>query len=303
MIVVFNLQSERFFIYPCSQKNKSDSQFIIEAELYYDYLKKYKPISIIKRYDTEDRFDVDKYVKFFMLEYGIDYVRGGSYSDEFLSESQTTILLSELNSVSSNNLTRQREDTVNTLIETYEFRKMSKDEIQLERETLEKTLETYKKEKTELESIRIDGSQITSHIQWISFACSQIIEIYNTNNGNTFLSKLVKKEFIEKYKEVLVSLKMVYTICKKNDYFSCIDDIYIKYPQFLLDDFFYHLHRIHISNYMTQVEELCKTYEHMANIIINKMDEKTFDVLSWGEDIEWKIPRILYLLDKIDPLQ
>jgi hypothetical protein len=297
MILVFNLQSERFFIYLCSQKNKSDSQFILEAELFYDYLKKYKPISIIKKYDTEDRFDVDKYVKLFMLEYGIDYVRGGSYSDEFLSESQTTILLSELNSVSSNNLTKQREETVNMLIETYEFRKMSKDEIQLERETLEKTLQTYKKEKTELESIRIDGSQITSHIQWIPFACSQIMEIYNVN---TCLSKLVKKEFIEKYKEVLVSLKTVYAICKKNDYFSCIDDVYIKYPQFLLDDFFYHLHRIHITSYMTQVEELSKTYDHMANIIINKMDEKAFDVLSWGEDVEWKIPRILYLLDKLD---
>ena len=232
-----------------------------------------------------------------MLEYGIDYVRGGSYSDEFLSESQTTILLSELNSVSSNNLTKQREETVNTLIETYEFRKMLKDEIQLERETLEKTLQTYKKEKMELESIRIDGSQITSHIEWIPFACSQIMEIYN---GNTCLSKLVKKELIEKYKEVLVSLKTVYTICKKNDYFSCIDDVYIKYPQFLLDDFFYHLHRIHITSYMTQVEELSKTYDHMANIIINKMDEKAFDVLSWGEDVEWKIPRILYLLDKLD---
>ena len=51
---------------------------------------------------------------------------------------------------------------------------------------------------------------------------------------------------------------------------------------------------------MTQVEELSKTYDHMANIIINKMDEKAFDVLSWGEDVEWKIPRILYLLDKLD---
>jgi len=29
------------------------------------------------------------------------------------------------------------------------------------------------------------------------------------------------------------------------------------------------------------------------------MDEKAFDLSSWGEDIEWKIPRALYLLDKM----
>ena len=51
---------------------------------------------------------------------------------------------------------------------------------------------------------------------------------------------------------------------------------------------------------MTQVQELCNSYEHMTNIIINKMDEKEFDVSTWGEDVEWKIPRVLYLLDKID---
>jgi hypothetical protein len=275
---------------------------MLEAELYYDYLKKYKPISIIRRYDTEDRFDVDKYVKIFMLDYGVDYVRGGSYSDEFLSDSQTAVLLNELETLSPSNLMKQREETVNTLIQTYAFSKMTKDEIQLERETLKKTLETFKKEKTEFESIQINGSQITSDIQWIQFACFQITEIYNTNKGNTFLSKLVEKEFIERYKQVLVSLQIVFVICKKYGYSTIIDDVYIKYPEFLLDDFFYHLHRIHIPRYITQVGHLCKSYEYMTNIIINKMDEKAFDVSTWGEDVEWRVKRTLYILDKIDSL-
>ena len=38
----------------------------------------------------------------------------------------------------------------------------------------------------------------------------------------------------------------------------------------------------------------------MTNVIINRMDERKFDVSTWGQDIEWKTPRILYVLDKIE---
>jgi hypothetical protein len=276
---------------------------MLEAELYYDYLKKYKPISIVKRYNTEDKLDVDKYVKLFMLEYGVDYVRGGSYSDEILSDSQIDVLSCEFDTVSTINSVKQREAIVDTLIQRYASTKMTKKEIISERETLKNTLVMFKQEKAEYDNIRINGSQIISDIQWIQFACSQIVETYNTNKGNTFLSKSVTKEFIERYKKVLVSLRTIYNICKKYTYSMMTDEVYIKYPQFLLDDFFYHLHRIHISSYMTQVEYLCNNYEYMTNIIINKMDEKAFDVSTWGEDVEWKTNRALYLLDKIDSSQ
>lgn len=298
MIVVFCLQAEKFFVYSCSQKPKSDSELMLEAELYYDYLKKYKPICIVKRYEKHDGLDIDKYVKLFMLDYGVDYVRGGSYSEEVLSDSQLNMLLCEFDTVSTS--VDPRESIVSDLIQTYANKKMTKEEMIVERETLQNALETFKKEKSELESIRIDGSQIISDIQWIQFACSQIKEINDTKRSDTFLSKLVTKEFIERYKKVLVSLRTVFKICKTHDYYNDIDNVYVKYPHFLLDDFFYHLHRIHIPCYMRHVEDLCNNYEHMANIIINKMDEKAFDVSTWGEDVEWRIKRTLYLLDKID---
>jgi hypothetical protein len=301
MIVVFCLQFEKFFVYSCSQKPKSDSELMLEAELYYDYLKKYKPICIVKRYEKHDGLDIDKYVKLFMLDYGVDYVRGGSYSDEVLSDSQLNTLLREFDTVSTS--ITKREAIVSDIIQRYANKKMTKEEMMVERETLQNALETFKKEKAELESIRIDGSQIISDIQWITFACSQIKEIYDIKKSDTFLSKLVTKEFIERYKKVLVSLRTVFRICKKHDYYNDIDNVYVKYPHFLLDDFFYHLHRIHIPCYMTHVVDVCKKYEHMANITINKMDEKTFDVSTWGEDVEWRIKRTLYLLDKIDSLR
>lgn len=306
MIFVFQLPFDRFFIYSYSQSNKTDSQILLIAELYYDYLKKYKPISIIKKYDTYDILDIDKYVKLYMMIYGVDYVRGGSYLDENISLNQKQLLLCELETVIINiDKKNKREEILSTLIEKYANNQIEKDEIILERNTLTKRLEIFKKEKQEYKSLRINGSCIIEHIRWILFACSQMVEIYNSKTQNTFLSNAIKKEVSEKYKKALVSLNTIYTICKKQD---CIPPIindtelclYLKYPQLLLDDFFYHLHRVHISKYTTQVQELCSSYEYMTNIIINKMDEKAFDVSTWGEDFEWKTLRTLYLLDKID---
>lgn len=300
MIIVFLLPLAKIFVYECSENNKSDSQLMLEAELYYDYLKKYKPISIEKRYNIHDNLDIDKYVKLFMIKYGVDHVRGGSYSDEILSDSQLSILLCELETASD--ICKKRQASVNDLIQIYANNKMTKEEIMVEHQSLETTLATFKKDKREYESIQINGTQIIEHIQWIKFACSQIVDIYNTNKGASYLSRLVKKEFISKYKEVLVSLKTIYAICKEHNYSRYIYEVYIQFPQFLLDDFFYHLYRIHLTSYITQVEELCNSYEHMTNIIINKMDEKAFDVSTWGEDVEWRTTRALYLLDKIDSL-
>lgn len=299
-IIVLNLELQKIFVAvsECCQNNKSESQLLLEAELYYDYLKKYKPISILKKIQIENPLDIDKYVKLFMIEYGIDHVRGGSYSDEILSENLVNTLICELETA-SNPINKKHENAMNTLIQNYAYTQMSKLEMDTEYKRLENILLQFRKEKMEYESIKINSSQIIEDIKWIKIACSHFVEVFNENKTNTYLSKIINKEFIEKYKRVNLSLKKIYTICKKNDYSNKIENVYIAYPEFLLDDFFYHWHRIHIEKYTREVEELCKTYEHLINIISNKIDEKVFDISTWGDDVEWKISRALYLLDKM----
>lgn len=51
------------------------------------WTKKYKPIKIIEIFEG-DKYDEDKYVLKYMDKYGINNVRGGSYSSINLSESQ-----------------------------------------------------------------------------------------------------------------------------------------------------------------------------------------------------------------------
>ncbi|CAF0980961.1 unnamed protein product, partial [Didymodactylos carnosus] len=58
----------------------------------------HKPIKVFKEYKKCDAFDDDKYTKIYMSEYGIDNVKGGSYSQIKLEDDQMKILTKKLRS-------------------------------------------------------------------------------------------------------------------------------------------------------------------------------------------------------------
>tara|TARA_B110001450_G_scaffold254803_1_gene280899 strand:- start:105 stop:941 length:837 start_codon:yes stop_codon:yes gene_type:complete len=60
------------------------------------WTKKYKPISIIKHIENSSPFDEDRYVKEYMVIYGIENVRGGSYNQEELNRDTIKFLKNEL---------------------------------------------------------------------------------------------------------------------------------------------------------------------------------------------------------------
>lgn len=60
------------------------------------WTKKFKPVGIDKVIKNASPFDEDKYVKEYMLKYGINMVRGGSYSNERLDDIQYESLKTEI---------------------------------------------------------------------------------------------------------------------------------------------------------------------------------------------------------------
>jgi predicted GIY-YIG superfamily endonuclease len=60
------------------------------------WTKRYKPISLIKTIKSTSYFDEDKYVKEYMAKYGIDNVRGGTYSNIVLDKNSLAVLEKEI---------------------------------------------------------------------------------------------------------------------------------------------------------------------------------------------------------------
>ena len=60
------------------------------------WTKKYKPISLIKSVISTSYFDEDKYVKEYMAIYGIENVRGGTYSNIVLDDNSIAVLEKEI---------------------------------------------------------------------------------------------------------------------------------------------------------------------------------------------------------------
>jgi predicted GIY-YIG superfamily endonuclease len=60
------------------------------------WTKKYRPLELVNVITNASHFDEDKHVKELMAIYGIDKVRGGTYVQEILSESQKEIITNEI---------------------------------------------------------------------------------------------------------------------------------------------------------------------------------------------------------------
>ena len=295
IIYCLNLELNRIFLYVCSQNNKSDEYILLEAEIYYNYLQKYKPISIIKKIETtiDNDNDNDKLLDIYVKENmicGINTV----HEEHCCFQDLTLFKLDKIRHCKNTN-----NEYVENLITKYLCKNRTIEEILFEKQELENSLEKYKKEKQELENISIDGSQIIENIRWIKEICSRNKNINKNENENKFINK---KENINRYRNILFLLNQVYTILTSTSTFSTysknISDIYIKYPKFLLDDFFCHWHRTHLEEYMKEVEIFCSIYEEMTNVIIQKMKEIELNIKTYDNDFEWKISRALYMLNK-----
>ena len=100
-IVILELENNCFFIgktndilFNMNKYNRNLNDFTI----------KNKPIKIHEFKENCNIYELDITVKIYMNKYGINNVRGGSYSDLMLSKEQVNILEKELKIINTNNL-------------------------------------------------------------------------------------------------------------------------------------------------------------------------------------------------------
>ena len=92
---VLELENKKFYIGLSNNVEKRFQEHLEKKDCLFTKL--YSPIKIIEKIETKDPFDEDKYVKIYMQKFGIENVRGGSYSNVELMNYQKKMLTLEIN--------------------------------------------------------------------------------------------------------------------------------------------------------------------------------------------------------------
>lgn len=87
-IYVLELEQGKYYVGKTNNNRPVDERFEEHKQRGSSWTKMYKPIKTIQEIANADNHDEDKYTKIYMEKYGIDNVRGGSYTQLILSESQ-----------------------------------------------------------------------------------------------------------------------------------------------------------------------------------------------------------------------
>jgi hypothetical protein len=289
-IYIIKLEQYRYFIY--ESNSIYTNKILFECELYHDFPKQYKPISIVEKYEFKNISSVDSLVKDYMLMYGIEYVRGGSYSDTELSESQFELISKELDYIENG----PKYDYSFEEVLKYQYRPyQSIAEIDEIASNIKSKYDKYIFEKERHAtlfpkqfSVTINSIKIED-IDWLFESC--------TISDKDFREKIN----IEKYKQILRGIKHVYYLSKHTEFFERHEskikeyDIYLKYPEFVFDQFLLDKYpRISLD----KVYSFYLLLKTLIAIAKNRIEEYIFDICSYDRSIQWKTTRILYILEK-----
>ena len=302
LIYVLKLQEYRFFVY--FSESKTNSIIMRECEIYYDYVKKYKPLFILETFPFHDFLEVDRIVKQYMYIHGYEYVRGGSYIDDELPN----YLVKTLNHEFDNEYNDELNYTsfFNEILTKYEYKEYtSVDEIDREIDDVKKEFTKYTFEKEKLENNKyfyVNGEKknlnnyFSDDITWLYHICNVNMDSVIINIHTNEIDSILNSVYVNKYKSILPYLKQLYILFVKYDLFSKYDietSVYLQYPHFLFDGFIYNTpHKDKES-----IFKIYKTFLFMANVICNMLMEQDFDVNSYGLLYEWRVSRILYILE------
>jgi len=279
-IYMIELQNEKYFLH---LTNLTDEQQIMkESEFMYDFVKNNPPIKITNHIECYDVSELDYYVKQNMQKYGIEYVRGGSYSMEIIPQQLANCLEFEFANYMK---PLENKKILNNIYTKYNYDFIqNKQLLQNEINSLQKQLTEYNKIKQMLKNINIK-KDFLNDIDWFSVYCKNLENTF-TLNGKIDKIKTTKETFY-KNTEFINQCKQIYTIFEKHiekplNYETIV---FLKHPQLLLDNIFYHQHNIDNMNIFVEIKKYLDIIEYMTYYINNRTEEYEFDLSTFSTNL------------------
>jgi len=149
-IYAIMLENKKIFLHTTT-KVMDNPQVYLECKMMYDFVRKNAPQKTIEIIKINHILDVDYHVKQYMYQFGIDCVRGGSYSAEILPTYMTQALTDEL-SVEHQSL-YENDVMIKTIIDQYNSFDWNEQNVINEKQILQNELDKYYEKQNTLSNI------------------------------------------------------------------------------------------------------------------------------------------------------
>jgi hypothetical protein len=274
-LYVFELEDELKFLYPTYL---NDIDLIkLELNLQYDFIKDEDSLIIIDVIKINNLLDINKYVKQYMLYYGISNVIGGSYMNAQIPEYNLKSLENEFQL--EQKVIDKHSLFISNLIIKYDKIKNIND-LLIEKEKIIKELNFYNKTKEDYEKYKYFNSKDKEKVFNKTILYS-LDWLYNYLTYTNFENKTISVETKNIYKELMPKLKGISKLFYelKPDYQGYSPIVNLYNPEFIFDKFVYHHNDI--INWSDDVSEAITLYETLLYFyykVANHIDELEFDL-------------------------
>lgn len=273
ILYVLLLENEKFFLYPSLKDDKE--AVLLEVGLLEEFVTANKPILIIESYYIWDITTVDNYVKKYMMEKGIQNVRGGSYCEVKLPEYKIKALENEFLMTKEKYL--HKSNMVNSIIKAYTG--IEELEKELEILVIENRLKEYRSLKSTIEYYKkngIDRSFLTTFEWLLSYLDEESIIDINPN------------EIRVQYNAAMLDLQRLSKVFSERfpDY-NFLPAINYYRPDIVFDRIF--IHKRHLYDWAASIKsakEVYNKFEFMCYKMLNYVEELEFDLTTFQDNYE-----------------
>jgi len=285
-LYILQLENDKTLLHISSNNNLDNEFLFLQCQIIYEFAKENKPIKTMDIMKLSTLLEVDYYVKRYMLYYGIENVRGGSYINNEIQPDVYKFLENEL---LFDSIEVDEDSDIFSQI-YYKYSQYNETQLRKENDFLKSQLEYMKSKQIFYDSLcnSLKIHNLNSNFSIRQDIFTELDWMKNIIHSNSF-EKLENTQ-IYRYRTILKIFERIkQTFLKLNEKLPDFEPIiFLQNPSTIFDTFYYH--RLNMSeladkqleNLIEVADSVLAKFEYMSYFIINRMDELEYDLKSNG---------------------
>lgn len=314
-LYILFLENEKWLLHTTHTTDKY--YLFLECYLIYDFAKTNKPIQLFDTITIADTLEIDMYVKKYMRQYGIENVRGGSFTNEHLPSTTIATLEAEIerNHYESPFIIQticQEYEAIQDLSKShmiwrtwrreYEFMDCPptiRDFMVLEKRYLKEEWTSFEEIKNRFHSlsycgdaIQLDVYDFTQELEWLKMQISaeslDVEQVWsNDEDGIRY------KAIISLFQHIKSKFLLIHENLPTYE-----RECFIKNPVLAFDTFIYHRKDTDKMEKERKIAlDIFEIFEYMFNCVMNRIEEHKFALKQYPDNYENQIRFALEYID------